>query len=71
MASNIAACTFAGAAVWNTILIGAGYYLGTRFRELEAYIGPASLGLVVAMVLVYLWRVLNWKPRHARGCALR
>lgn len=65
------ACTFAGAAVWNTVLLGAGYYLGTRFRELEDYVGPASAGLVGFLIAYYLWRVFSWKPRHARGCALR
>jgi membrane protein DedA with SNARE-associated domain len=65
------AWTFAGAAIWNSVLIGAGYFLGTRFRELETWVGPAAVAIVVAIVLGYVWRVITWKARHARGCALR
>ena len=55
--------TAAGAAVWDSILAGAGYYLGTNFRELDRFVGPAAIGIMVAIALVYLWRILTWKPR--------
>ena len=55
--------TAAGAGVWDSILAGAGYYLGTNFRELDRFVGPAAIGIMVAIALVYLWRVLTWKPR--------
>ena len=54
----------AGAAIWNCILAGAGYYLGTNFRELDRFVGPVALVIMVAIVLVYLWRVTTWKPRR-------
>jgi membrane protein DedA with SNARE-associated domain len=57
--------TFAGAAIWNAVLIGAGYFLGTRFRELETWVGPAAVAIVAAIILWYVWRVISWKPRAA------
>jgi len=55
--------TSAGAAIWNSILAGAGYYLGTNFRELDRFVGPAAIGIMVAIFVLYLWRVAAWKPR--------
>jgi membrane protein DedA with SNARE-associated domain len=55
--------TAAGAAIWDSILAVAGYYLGTNFRELDRYVGPAAMAIMVVIVLVYLWRVAMWKPR--------
>jgi len=55
--------TFAGSLVWNAILGGAGLFLGSRFGELDRYVGPAALALTAAMVLGYLYRVATWQPR--------
>lgn len=54
--------TFAGAAVWNTVLIHGGRLLA-RFSGLEDVLGEAVLGLTVAIVGWYLWRVIRWKPK--------
>jgi membrane protein DedA with SNARE-associated domain len=55
--------TTAGAAIWNTLLAWAGWYLGARFRTLEAWFGPASVAIMVVVAVLYLWRVATWKPR--------
>lgn len=55
--------TFAGSAIWNTMLAGAGLLLGTRFEELQDYIGPVALAAMAAMIGWYLWRVFTWRPR--------
>lgn len=55
--------TFAGSAIWNTVLAGAGLLLGRNFHELQRYVGPVALGGVVVMVLWYLYRVFTWRPR--------
>ncbi len=54
--------TAAGAAVWNTLLLMGGQWLGRRFSEAAAWIGWATLALVVATLAWYLWRVISWKP---------
>ena len=58
--------TAAGSAIWNLALAAAGYWLGTRFSEMERLLGPASVVLIVGIVLFYLWRVATWTPRAAR-----
>ncbi|CAM4152602.1 DedA family protein [Novosphingobium lubricantis] len=57
------AFTFAGAAIWNAILAGAGYYLGRNFSEIDRYTGPVATGSLVVILIAYLWRVVTWKPR--------
>ncbi len=59
--------TAAGAAVWNTVLAGAGYILGTRFSTLEKYVGPVGLATVGMVVCWYVWRVFTWRPPAERG----
>jgi membrane protein DedA with SNARE-associated domain len=55
--------TFAGAAIWNLILAGAGYYLGKNFGDLEKYTGPVATGTLAIVAIAYIWRVMTWKPR--------
>jgi membrane protein DedA with SNARE-associated domain len=55
--------TAAGSAIWNAILIWAGLALDSHFRELDRYVGPASIALFVAMGAFYLYRVVTWRPR--------
>lgn len=55
--------TFAGSAIWNTVLAYAGILLGSRFEALDRYVGPAAITLTVAMVAGYLYRVATWRPR--------
>ena len=54
--------TFAGAAIWNTVLAEAGVLLGTHFADLHRYIGPATVAVFAVMGAGYVWRVLTWKP---------
>lgn len=55
--------TAAGSAIWNSVLAGAGLLLGTRFGELERYVGPVAVGTVVLVVIWWLYRVATWHPR--------
>lgn len=56
--------TAAGSAIWNTILVGFGYWLGTSFDKIEHYVTPVIVVLVVIGVTYYVWRVVTWKPRE-------
>ena len=60
------AYTTAGSLVWNTILVGVGFWLGTNFETIDHWIAPMVTGIVVLALAVYLWRVLTWKPRARR-----
>ncbi len=55
--------TAAGSAVWNIFLVGIGYWLGTNIEQIDSWIAPVVTGTCVLIVLLYLWRVLTWKPR--------
>jgi membrane protein DedA with SNARE-associated domain len=54
--------TFAGAAIWNALLIKGGHWLAEYSEEVERWAGPVVLGIVVVSVVAYVWRVLTWQP---------
>lgn len=56
------AFTFAGAAVWNTLLIHGGQ-LVARFAGLQEVLGDVIVAMTVAVIGWYLWRVATWKRR--------
>ena len=55
--------TLAGSAMWNAILVGAGYLLGSQWHRVADVVGPLSIPLLVALVLAacgwLLWRGLR------------
>jgi len=57
------ALTVLGSAIWNTLLVGAGYVLGSQWERVSEVIGPISTPLLVAVVTaaaaVLLWRGLR------------
>ncbi|WP_066800091.1 DedA family protein [Sphingomonas soli] len=55
--------TTGGSIVWNAILVGVGYWLGTSFDTIDHWIAPIVTGIVVLLAIAYLWRVLTWKRR--------
>lgn len=57
------AFTFAGAAVWNTLLIFGGRWLNAYLAETKEWLGWIILGSLVLVIGAYAWRVLTWKPR--------
>jgi membrane protein DedA with SNARE-associated domain len=59
--------TFVGSAIWNTMLAAAGLFLGSRFQELDRYVGPVAIATTVLIVGAYAYRVATWKPREERG----
>ncbi|MCA1199665.1 DedA family protein [Sphingomonas sp. R647] len=55
--------TFVGSAIWNAVLAYAGLLLGSRFEELQVYVGPVAIGTSVLVVAVWAYRVVTWKRR--------
>lgn len=49
---------------WSTMLAFGGWYLGTRFAEMEAWLGFAANVMLSALAVWYVWRVINWHPSH-------
>ncbi|WP_422056376.1 DedA family protein [Sphingomonas sp.] len=55
--------TFVGSAIWNAVLAYAGLLLGSRFEELQVYVGPVAILTTAAVVVVWAYRVVTWKRR--------
>ncbi len=55
--------TFVGSAIWNAVLAYAGLLLGSRFEELQVYVGPVAILTTGAVVVVWAYRVVTWKRR--------
>jgi len=53
--------TTSGSAVWNSLLAGAGYLLGKQFSAVDRYLGPAGLGIMAAVLLYYIYRVITFR----------
>lgn len=51
-----------GTLVWTAGLALAGYILGQNFSSIEGFVGPASNTVVIVAVLIYLYRVVTFKP---------
>ncbi|ODT72668.1 MAG: alkaline phosphatase [Pelagibacterium sp. SCN 63-23] len=54
-----------GALIWNTFLTLAGYVLHEHYEMIEVVLDPLSYLVLAAVVLIYLVRVLTWKPSRA------
>ena len=52
--------TTAGSAIWNTILISAGYALGANWQAVEGYVGVLTkIVIVIVVVAAAVWAVLR------------
>jgi membrane protein DedA with SNARE-associated domain len=54
---NFVIASAVGTAAWTTVLAAAGFILRDRFHDIDRVIGPLSNGVVVALVLIYIWRL--------------
>lgn len=55
--------TAAGSTIWITALAGAGNWFGKQFSDAERFIGPIAIIAMGAIVALYLYRVITWKPK--------
>lgn len=51
-----------GALLWNTVLTLAGYVLHEHYELVEVVLDPLSYVVLALVVLIYLFRVITWKP---------
>lgn len=51
-----------GMVVWNCILAGAGYLLADHYHLIEAWLDPLTYVVLGSVVLLYLYRLVTWKP---------
>jgi len=55
-----------GALLWNSILVGAGYLMSDHYDQVERFLDPLTYLVLGAGVLVYLYRLVTWRPSTAR-----
>ena len=60
------AFTFAGAFIWNLLLVEGGRRLADWLDESQHILGWIILGFIGLALVGYLWRVVTWKPRDKR-----
>jgi len=51
-----------GALIWNTFLTLAGYILHEHYEMIEVVLDPLSYLVLAAVVGIYLFRVVTWRP---------
>ncbi|WP_295045793.1 DedA family protein [uncultured Paracoccus sp.] len=54
--------TAMGSFIWSGGLALAGYLLEDQYERVEGWINPLSTAVVVTVVVIYVWRVIRWKP---------
>lgn len=54
--------TTIGSAAWTTLLTVAGLLLHSNYAKVADYIDPLSKLVVLTVVVVYIYRVVTWKP---------
>lgn len=54
--------TAAGSAIWTALLTFAGLLLHENYARVEGYVDPLSKLVIISVVVVYLYRVVTWKP---------
>lgn len=57
------AYTTIGSTIWTAFLTLAGVVLESQYARLESYIDPVSKAVLVTVIVVYLYRVITWKPQ--------
>lgn len=60
------AASFIGALIWNTLLAGAGYILAEHYDLVETWLDPGTTIVMGLAVLVYIYRLVTWRPGSAR-----
>jgi membrane protein DedA with SNARE-associated domain len=52
--------TTVGSVIWNTALVSLGYLLGNQHELVSGYLGPISDGVIVVILIVYIYRVVTF-----------
>lgn len=55
--------TAAGTALWTALLAFAGWFLGSQYETVNAYLGPASNMIAASIFVWYVYRVATFRSR--------
>ncbi len=56
--------TTAGSAAWNTLLLGAGWYLGENWQQIEGFVGSVSNFVLILVAVALVATVIWWWRRR-------
>ncbi len=56
--------TTAGSAAWNTLLLGAGWYLGENWQQIEGFVGSVSSFVLVLVAIALVATAIWWWRRR-------
>ena len=56
--------TTAGSAAWNTLLLGAGWYLGENWQQIEGFVGSLSNFVLVLVAVALVAAAIWWWRRR-------
>ncbi|MFP5333844.1 MAG: DedA family protein [Actinomycetes bacterium] len=59
--------TTAGSAIWNALLVGGGFWLGTQWRRVERYADLLDLVVIAVLVVLVCWYVVRGVRRRRRA----
>jgi membrane protein DedA with SNARE-associated domain len=51
-----------GTAGWTAMLGIFGYVMGSRYTEVDTYVGPAAFAVMAVIIAAYIWRLIRWRP---------
>lgn len=54
-----------GALLWNALLVSAGYVLNDQYELVEVILDPVTILVLAAVVVLYLYRLITWRPSGA------
>ncbi len=58
--------TALGMLLWNTLLVMSGFVLHQHYHLVEAWLDPLTYIVLGAVVALYLYRLVTWRPSKAR-----
>lgn len=58
-------CTALGTAIWSTLLVLAGWWLGSNFEQVAKWLDPVVYVVLGVIVLAYVWRVVKHRRDEA------
>ncbi len=55
-----------GATLFNSVMVGAGYLLAEHYELVEVWLDPATTIVLICVVIVYIFRLIFWRPGRIR-----
>jgi membrane protein DedA with SNARE-associated domain len=53
-----------GSLIWTSLLAGTGYLLQSQYTLVEQYVDPASKGVLLLVIGIYVYRFIRFKPQQ-------